>query len=101
METLVLNGEKALKKNDMVEFGEIMNEDQKILRIFGASTKEIEKLISTAIKAGAYGAKLTGAGGGGSIIAIGSNPEKIADAIKKRGRDAYIIMPDKEGVKVW
>ena len=101
METLVLNGEKALKKNDMVEFGEIMNEDQKILRIFGASTKEIEKLISTAIKAGAYGAKLTGAGGGGSIIAIGGNPEKIADAIKKRGRDAYIVMPDKEGVKVW
>lgn len=98
---LVLDGIEALKKKDFVRFGEIMNENHKILRNIGASSKEIEKLISTAKKAGAYGAKITGAGGGGSIIAIGENAEKIMEALKEKGKDAYIVIPDKEGVKVW
>ena len=101
MGELVLDGIEALKKKDFVRFGEIMNENHKILRNIGASSKEIEKLISTAKKAGAYGAKITGAGGGGSIIAIGENAEKIMEALKEKGKDAYIVIPDKEGVKVW
>ncbi len=101
MENLVLEGKKFLERNDLVLLGEKMNENQKLLHTMGASSKEIEKLINAALKAGAYGAKITGAGGGGSIIAIGEKPEKIAEAIEKRKGKAYIVSIAKEGVKVW
>lgn len=101
MENLVLEGVKALEKQDFIQLGEIMNENQKILHTMGASTKEIEKLINAALKSGAYGAKLTGAGGGGSIIALTDNPEATAEAIEKKKGKAYIVSIAKEGVKVW
>jgi len=101
MENIVMEGIDALKKGDIVKFGEMMNENHKLLYNIGASSKEIEKLIMTARKAGAYGAKITGAGGGGSIIAIGDDPEKIMEALKKKVRDAYIVVPDREGIKIW
>ncbi len=101
MESLVMEGIDALKKKDFVRFGEIMDKNHKILYNIGASSKEMEKLIMTARKAGAYGAKITGAGGGGSIIAIGDEPDKIREALKEKGKDAYIVLPDKDGVKVW
>jgi len=101
MELLVMDGIKALRQKDVVKFGEIMNKNHKILYNIGASSKEIEKLVAIARKAGAYGAKITGAGGGGSIIAIGDDSEKIMEALKDKCKDAYIVTPDKEGVKVW
>ncbi len=100
MENLVIEGKKALENRDFVKLGSIMNENHKILHTLGASSKEIEKLRLAALKAGAYGAKLTGAGGGGSIIAIGDNPEKIAEAIEKKKGKAYIVSTAKEGVKI-
>lgn len=103
MASLVMGGLDAIKRNDIVELGRIMNNDHKILRTLGASTEKIEKMVGEAIKNGAYGAKLTGAGGGGSVIAIADaeNEERIYRAMKKVGKDAYIITPDMEGVKVW
>jgi len=101
IETLVIEGKKALEEKDFVKLGEIMNKNQKILYTLGASSKEIEKLVSVAIKAGAYGAKLTGAGGGGSIIALTDSPEKVARAIENRKGKAYITSIAKEGIKVW
>ncbi|RLF48308.1 MAG: mevalonate kinase [Thermoplasmata archaeon] len=100
MESLVIEGKEALENRDFVKLGSIMNENHKILHTLGASSKEIEKLRLAALKAGAYGAKLTGAGGGGSIIAIGDNPEKIAEAIEKKRGKVYIVSTAKEGVKI-
>ena len=91
----------ALEEKDFVRLGEIMNKNQRILHTLGASSKEIEKLINVALKAGAYGAKLTGAGGGGSIIALTDSPEKVARAIENRKGKAYITSIAKEGIKVW
>jgi len=101
MEALVLEGRKSLERNDMVRLGEIMNKNQKILHTLGASSKEIEKLCNAAIKAGAYGAKLTGAGGGGSIVAIADDAERVAEAIESRRGKAYIVTMAKEGIKIW
>ncbi len=100
MEKFVIEGKKALENRDFVKLGEIMNENHKILHTLGTSSKEIEKLINASLKAGAYGAKVTGAGGGGSIIAISDNPEKVANAIEKRKGRAYIVSIAKEGVKI-
>ncbi len=101
IECLVLEGRKMLSKGDLIKLGEIMKENHKLLHTMGASSKEIEKLINAALQAGAYGAKLTGAGGGGSVIAIGEKPEKITEAIEKKGGKAFVVSIEKEGVKVW
>ncbi|MBC7128200.1 MAG: mevalonate kinase [Thermoplasmatales archaeon] len=101
LEDIVIEGKKSLEKNDYVKLGELMNKNQKILHTMGASSKEIEKLTTIAKKAGAYGAKLTGAGGGGSVIAIGDEPEKIVRNINKMGGNAFVVSIAKEGVKVW
>ncbi len=101
MGSLVTEGIYALKKRDFARLGEIMNEDQKILHTLGASSSELEKLISSALRAGAYGAKLTGAGGGGSMIALTDEHEKIAMAIEKAGGKALVVSISSEGVKVW
>ena len=101
MEALVLEGKKSLERNDMVRLGEIMNKNQKILHTLGASSKEIEKLCDAAIKAGAYGAKLTGAGGGGSVVAIADDAKRVAEVIESRGGKAYIVNMAKEGIKIW
>ena len=98
---LAMEGTEALKNNDFVTLGEKMNEGQKILHTLGASSPELEKLVHASLRAGAYGAKLTGAGGGGSMIAITDEPEKVAIAIEKAGGKAMVTSMSREGVKIW
>lgn len=100
MEHLVLDGKKALEQNDIVKLGEIMNYNQKLLYTLGASSKEIERLIQVANNAGAFGAKLTGAGGGGSIIALTDKPKKILEELAHFRAKAHIVHIDNEGVKI-
>ena len=47
-----------------------MNICQGLLNALGVSTPELERMVDIARRAGAAGAKLTGAGGGGSIVAV-------------------------------
>lgn len=60
----------CLKAHEVEELGKLMVRNQELLRIIGVSTPEIEQAINACMGAGAYGAKLTGAGGGGCIIAV-------------------------------
>ncbi len=63
------------------------------------STPKINYMISTAIKAGAYGCKINGSGGGGCMFAYApDNPQKVAEAIKNAGGKSYIIRQE-EGIK--
>jgi mevalonate kinase len=98
---LVIDGKHALEHNDFVKLGEVMNDNHRILHTIGAGSKEISKLVQVALKSGAYGAKLTGAGGGGSIIVLTDNAEKTAEAIEKKRGKAYIVTTAQEGVKIW
>jgi mevalonate kinase len=62
----------------------------------------LEWLISTAIKAGAIGAKLTGAGGGGCMIAL-SRKDKLAqvtEAIQRAGGNPFVARKTDEGVRI-
>jgi mevalonate kinase len=58
-----------LKQNDLQSLGKRMNENQKYLEQIGVSNKKLGSMIELAQKT-AYGAKLTGAGDGGCIIAL-------------------------------
>ncbi len=95
---LVHDGMKALMDEDFTTFGKLMNMNQNILHTMGVSTKELEKLIHVSLKAGAYGAKLTGAGGGGSIIVLTDDPDEISQAIRDEGGVPLIVKSTREGV---
>ncbi|HYV08174.1 MAG TPA: mevalonate kinase, partial [Thermoplasmata archaeon] len=51
-----------------------------------------------AARPSSYGAKLTGAGGGGSIVALTDRPEETAEAIRAAGGKAFVVRPDSVGV---
>lgn len=63
-------GADALSKTDYKNLGDLMNICHGLLNAIGVSTAELESMVNIARAAGAAGAKLTGAGGGGSIVAL-------------------------------
>ncbi|MCL4450760.1 MAG: hypothetical protein M1386_05560 [Candidatus Thermoplasmatota archaeon] len=75
-------GVKAVTKGDIVKVGELMNENHSELKVFGISTEQIEKIVSIGREYG-YGAKLTGAGGGGAVIIVPRDKEKLLKKLKE------------------
>ncbi|MFP4001602.1 MAG: mevalonate kinase [Candidatus Natronoplasma sp.] len=87
----------SLEDEDLKEVGRLMNKNHELLSILGASHPKLESLIKGARKY-SYGAKLTGAGGGGSMIALTDQPERVAEEIEKRGGKPYMIKPTRNGL---
>lgn len=75
-------GVRAVMKGDPARVGELMNENHSELKIFGISTDQIEKIVAVGREYG-YGAKLTGAGGGGAVIIIPRDKEKLVKKLKE------------------
>jgi mevalonate kinase len=92
---------KALKDEDDNELGSLMNRNHELLRQIGVSTPRLNMLVARARKAGALGAKLTGAGGGGCIIALCADKKiqsSVARELRKEGGTIYNVSLDKQGV---
>jgi len=92
----------ALKKGDLVTVGELMERNHKFLAILGVNTRELQRLKEAAAKE-ALGAKITGAGGGGSIIALVEDEEKgkrVATRIEQFGGRPYIVRVESRGFEV-
>jgi len=68
--SLVANARLALEADDHVGLGRLMDLNQMILSGLMLSTEEIESMCRLAREAGALGAKLTGSGGGGCVVAL-------------------------------
>ena len=60
----------SMNEGDESELGNLLTENHKLLSLLGVSHPEIEKLIEISLDNGALGAKLTGAGKGGAVIAL-------------------------------
>ncbi len=87
-EKLVFDARKALENLDIKRIGALMNEDHKLLQEIGVSSKELDYLVEIALRNGALGAKLTGGGLGGNMIALtpGRDLQRdVANAIEKDG----------------
>lgn len=69
------NGALALREGDARGLGDLMNLNQNLLASLLVSTERLEDLCAAARAAGALGAKLTGAGGGGCVIALAPDHE--------------------------
>lgn len=67
---LVKEGIIAIEEKNLPQLGQLLNKNQLILSDMGLSTPSINLLCKTALSSGALGAKLTGAGGGGCVIAL-------------------------------
>ena len=85
IDAIVLKGIQAIQNNDLKQLGELMNFNQGLLNTLQVSTPELERMIHVARDAGAFGAKLTGGGGGGAMIAVSDNPEEIIEAFDNEG----------------
>jgi galactokinase len=93
-----------LPERDYYVLGEIMNEQHALLRdLYDLSLPGIESICDSARAAGSYGAKISGAGMGGSIIALVKDMEtgkRVVNACKSVGaRDGW-VSSEAEGVGV-
>jgi hydroxymethylglutaryl-CoA reductase len=89
---LVGLGLDALKSGDYESLGELMNVCQGLLNAMQVSSWELEELNQIARDHGALGAKLTGGGGGGSMIALcPDNSAEVARAIRAAGYHALEV----------
>lgn len=94
--------QRALRDGDWPELGRLLNLNQLVLERIGVSCRELEMLIDAALEAGAYGAKLSGSGGGGVMIALTATDtiQAVADAITAAGGTAIIAPVGVPGVVV-
>jgi len=111
-QTLLILGEEGwnrIQKSSSTErdywiLGEVMDRQQGLLRdLYDVSLPEIEEMCSTALEAGAYGAKISGAGMGGSVIALVKDMEsgrEVVDACLSVGAKNGWVSEVGEGVKV-
>lgn len=84
----VLKAKDALTAGDIHSLGEQLNQAHSSLRILGVSTPQLDALVAAATSAHAIGAKLTGGGLGGCIIALASSSQgaiQISDALLQAG----------------
>jgi len=96
---VVEEGAEALRRADIAKLGRLMDEDHALLNGLGVGHPELDKLVE-ACRGTAYGAKLTGAGGGGSMIALVDDPERAASAISEAGGTPIVVEIGCEGVRL-
>ncbi len=85
---IAISAQDDLELGQPLEIGLKMSLAHKILAQLGVSTPLLDELVSAACKSGALGAKLTGGGGGGCVIALAQNYEdalKVALALERAG----------------
>lgn len=81
---LCFSAKQKFCEADYHGIGELMNENQSLLKNMGVSSQILEEFVGFARDAGALGAKLSGAGVGGNMIAL------VTDESKKKVREALI-----------
>ena len=93
---------EALESGDMILFGELMNEhwEHKKCRSAGMSNPQIDDWYDLAMKNGAIGGKLVGAGGGGFLMFMAQDRNKLRHTMAAKGLEEVRFRFDFEGTKV-
>lgn len=105
--TVVKNAKLALEAGDVRAVGQLFDLNQMLLSGLFVSTPEIEQMCALAREAGALGAKLTGAGGGGCVLALVASPgdaDAVLRAWKAHGFEGFFTtagaaLPAREGAR--
>jgi mevalonate kinase len=93
----------AITKGDERKPGELMRENHTLLQQLGVSHDKIDYLVNVCVENGALGAKLTGAGGGGIMIALVPQEEKLKliSIIEKNGCECMAVEIDFNGLMLY
>ena len=96
---------EALLKNELDTMGEIMKTGWEFKKKMasGISNQEIDELYETALKAGAAGGKISGAGGGGFMFFYcpGNSRYQVIESLHKFGGDIHSFQFVKNGLSSW
>lgn len=97
-ETIALQTAAAMQDADFEYVGSMMNENHYLLRALEVSTAKMERLRLGALGAGALGAKLTGAGHGGYLLALcwPDSADDVAASLRNRGATKIIYQSTAE-----
>jgi mevalonate kinase len=93
IEQIALIGRRSIESGKPELLGELMDQNHVYLQALTVSSPELDKLVEAARKAGALGAKLSGSGRGGNMIALVDQPkaESVAGALISAGAKRAII----------
>jgi len=101
-EKLVEDVLELFKKNNIKVLGEKVNENQKYLETIGISNEKIRKMIQIG-KESSFGAKITGAGGGGCVFALtdDTNLNKTINQFRNKNYECFSVKIDLEGLNTF
>ena len=90
---LVKSARSAIENGDTPLLGQLMDANQEILEKIGVSSPDLERLIQAARQAGAYGAKLSGGGRGGNMIALApiDATSEVVEALTKASAKSSLV----------
>jgi mevalonate kinase len=91
---IVINGRNAVEQGDLKHLGQLFDMNHMLLSTMLLSTDRLEALCKAARTAGALGAKLTGGGGGGCMIALAEDTNaaaEIARALENEGGKPFVV----------
>ncbi len=99
---LVERGKEVMIQRDWKTYGSLMDRDQELLASLGVSSARLDGMIAAARRAGAWGAKLSGAGGGDCMIAFAPEEKRkaVEEAITTAGGQVLDVPGNAEGVRI-
>jgi mevalonate kinase len=92
-------GLTALSAGNLEALGMAMDACHERLQRLEVSNQSLDRLVEAA-RPHALGAKLTGAGGGGCMVALAEDPQRVAEAIEVAGGKPLTSRLGAEGVRV-
>lgn len=98
---IVQEAKNVLEMKNWLALGELMNLNQGLLEALGVNTRELSSLVCACREAGAFGAKLSGAGGGDCMITLVDSQTRVAveEAITNAGGRVLKVKLGAEGVR--
>lgn len=98
----ITNRISRLLQSDVSEAGRLMTLNHLLLSLLGVSNSRLDSIVWSSISSGAYGAKLTGAGGGGCVLILVDEDslKKVEDSLKNINAQSRILKTVEEGVYV-
>jgi mevalonate kinase len=94
---------ERLRDHDIKGLGGLLTFNHAVLSTVGASTPFLDGMVDSLLRLGCSGAKMTGAGGGGSVIAVAprGKEKRTVSELRARGFEAFEAILPVEGVKSW
>jgi mevalonate kinase len=96
---------ERLLERDAKGLASLMTYNHAVLGRAGASTSGLDQLVDLCLESGCLGAKLTGAGGGGSVLAVPPSDEVDAERVKstleRKGYSSFFTVVPSGGLRTW